>query len=140
MFSVQFRGLDKIITKNRLAIQMLERGDLAEELVKRIVRSAKRFGPRHKGDLVKSISYQRIGPNKFKIVATATNEKGEPYPVFLEFGTRFIKIGTPSSPRVYRTSSGKTAHLPYIRSAIWRSTQQKDIDAVVKKLLDIYKR
>lgn len=120
-------------------MQMLERGDAAEELVKRIVRSAKHFAPRDTGELVKSITYERVGKNKFIIKATAQNENGDPYPIFLEFGTRFIKIGTPSSPRTYTSTSGKTAQLPYIRSAIWRSTQQKDIDAVVQKILSVYK-
>lgn len=119
-------------------MKMLERGDPAEELVKRIVRSAKHFAPRRTGALVKSIKYDRIGQNKFKIMVTAQNEKGEPYPMYLEVGTRYIKVGTPANPRVYTSSSGKQAQLPYVGSAIHRSTTKKDIDAVVKKLLSIY--
>ena len=139
MFTVQIKGLNELIAKNNLVIKMLERGDPAEELVKRIVRSAKRFAPRDTGKLVASIHYERIGKNKFKIVADAVNENGEPYPIYLEFGTRYIHVGTTSSPRTYKTTSGKTAHLPYIRSAIWRSTTQKDINAVVKMITDVYK-
>jgi len=119
-------------------IQMLERGDPAEELVKRIVRSAKHFAPRRSGALVKSIKYERISKTKFKIFVTATNEKGEPYPMYLEIGTRYIKVGTAANPRVYKSSSGKQAQLPYIGSAIHRSTTKKDINAVVKRLLSIY--
>lgn len=139
MFTIQVRGLNELIQSNKLVMRMLERGEPDEELVKRIVRSAKRFAPRDTGKLVTSIDYEKIGKHKFKIVATAENERGDPYPLYLEIGTKYIRIGTPSNPRVYRTTSGKIAHLPYIGSAIWRSTTQKDIDAIAQMIVDIYK-
>lgn len=121
---VRTKGLQQFITKTENVIKALENGVLTNEIEKKIVRRAKYRAPRKKGRLVRGIRSQKTGKHSFKIICDVTNDKGEPYPAFLEYGTRFIKIGTPENPRTIKSSSGKTAFLPYISWAAWRTLQE----------------
>jgi len=122
--TIKTKGLLQFITKTENVIKALESGAFTNELMKKTVRRAKYRAPRKKGHLVRGIHGEKIGKHGFRIVCDVTNDKGEPYPAFLEFGTRFIRVGTSKSPRVIRSSSGKTAFLPYISWAAWRTLQE----------------
>jgi len=124
ILKVRTKGLQQFITKTENVIKALEDGILTNEIEKKIVRRAKYRAPRKKGHLVRGIRSQKTGKHSFKIICDVTNDKGEPYPAFLEYGTRFIKIGTPENPRTIKSSSGKTAFLPYISWAAWRTLQE----------------
>lgn len=121
---VRTKGLQQFISKTEKVIQALEEGVLTNAIEKKIVRRAKYRAPRKKGTLVRGIRSQRTGKHSFKIICDVTNKNGEPYPAFLEYGTRFIKVGTPKSPRVIRSTSGKTAFLPFMSWAAWRTLQE----------------
>lgn len=121
---VQTKGLQQLISKTENVIKALDSGILTDAIEKKVVRRAKYRGPRKKGHLVRGIRGQKTGKHSFKIICDVTNDKGEPYPEFLEYGTRFIKVGTPENPRVIKSSSGKTAFLPYISWAAWRTLQE----------------
>lgn len=121
---VQTKGLQQLIAKNQKVIEAIESGTLTDEIQKRTVNRAKYRAPRKKGTLVRSIHAVKTGKHSFKLICDATNKKGEPYPEFLEYGTRFIKVGKPSSPRMIKSSSGKTAFLPYMSWAVWRTLQE----------------
>lgn len=121
---VRTKGLQQFISKTENVIKALDEGVLTDALLKKVIRRAKYCAPRKKGYLVKGIRGQKTGKHSFKIICDVTNKRGEPYPAFLEYGTRFIKIGTPESPRVIKSSSGKTAFLPYMSWASWRTLQE----------------
>jgi len=121
---VRVRGLNEFISKNAKVIKAIENGDVTTEVEKKIVRRAKYRGPRRKGKLVRSIHSKRTGKHSFKIICDARNEQGEPYPELLEYGTRFIPVGTESHPIKYKASSGKIAFRPYIAWAKWRTLQE----------------
>lgn len=121
---VRTKGLQRFISKNERVIKALEEGILTDAIMKKTIRRAKYRGPRKKGHLVRSIRGQKTGKHSFKIICDVTNKRGEPYSAFLEFGTRFIKVGTPERPRIIKSSSGKTAFLPYISWAAWRTLQE----------------
>ena len=121
---IRTKGLQKFISKNEKVIKALEEGVLTDALLKKVVRRAKYRAPRDKGNLVRGIHGQKTGKHSFKIICDVTNERGESYPGFLEHGTRFIKVGTPESPRAIKSSSGKTAFLPFISWAAWRTLQE----------------
>jgi len=121
---VRTKGLQEFISKNERVMKALDEGVLTDALLKKVVRRAKYRGPRKKGKLVAGIQGKKTGKHSFKVTCNVVNEKGEPYPEFLEYGTRFIKIGTPERPRVIKSSSGKTAHLPFISWAAWKTLQE----------------
>lgn len=121
---VRTRGLQQFISHNEKVIKALEEGVLTDAIQKKVVRRAKYRAPRKKGTLVRGIHAQKTGKHSFKIICNVTNKKGEPYPVFLEHGTRYIRVGTPESPRRIKSSSGKTAFLPYLSWAAWRTLQE----------------
>lgn len=121
---VRTKGLQRFISKTERVIKALDEGILTDEILKRTVRRAKYRAPRKKGHLVRGIRGQKTGKHSFKIICNVTNKRNEPYPAFLEHGTRFIRVGTPKSPRVIRSSSGKTAFLPYISWAAQRTLQE----------------
>lgn len=121
---VRTKGLQQFITKTGQVIKAIEEGTLTDAIEKKVVRRAKYRAPRKKGTLVSGIHSQKTGKHSFKIICDVTNKKGEPYPAYLEHGTRFIKIGTSESPRVIKSSSGKTAFLPFMSWAAWRTLQE----------------
>jgi len=121
---VRTKGLQQFIAKTDNVIKALEDGILTDAIQKKVVRRAKYRAPRKKGTLVRGIRAQKTGKHSFKLICDVTNERNEPYPAFLEFGTRFIRVGTPEHPRVIKSSSGKTAFLPYMSWAAWRTLQE----------------
>jgi len=122
--NVRTKGLQQFISKTDKVIKALESGVLTDEIMKKTVRRAKYRAPRKRGHLVRGINGKKTGKHSFKIVCDVTNKSGEPYPAFLEYGTRFIRVGTPENPRAIKSSSGKTAFLPYISWAAWRTLQE----------------
>lgn len=121
---VRTKGLQQFTSKTESVIKALSDGVLTNAIQKKVARRAKYRAPRKKGTLVRGIRAQKTGKHSFKIICDVTNEKGEPYPVFLEGGTRYIRVGTPESPRIIKSSSGKTAFLPYMSWAAWRTLQE----------------
>jgi hypothetical protein len=125
------KGLKEFIAKNNSAIGALERGDFTEALKDKTVNRAKYRAPNKSGKLVKSIKGKTNSSYSFTITCDAVNEKGESYPEFLEFGTRYIAIGTPEAPRVihspYKGGSQKTAHLPFLRWSLWVTLNERNV-------------
>jgi len=131
---IRLKGLDSLIAKNKKAIEVLESGKLTDRIAKKTERRAKYRAPRDTGRLVKGIKVIKTGKNSFKLMCDVKNDRGDNYAIFLEGGTRYIRIGTPQNPRAiispYRSArrggSGKTAYLPFLRWAIWRTMQERD--------------
>ena len=139
---VRVAGLNEFIAKTDSAIAALERGDLTEEIRKKTERRAKYRAPRKKGTLVRATRAIRTGKDSFTLLCDVENKYGDKYAGYLEDGTRFIKIGTAKSPRVikspYGKGSGKTAHLPFLSWALWRTLTEAD-KIFKDKILKYYK-
>lgn len=135
---VRTRGLNEFIQANEKVIAALDRGDLNKALAEKAEHRAKYRAPRKKGILVKSIKAKIINQFSFIFECSAENERGEDYPRFLEWGTRHIRVGTPESPRTITSSSGKTAFLPFMRWALWRTMQEANL-IFKEKILKYYK-
>lgn len=121
---VRLKGINELIAKNTKVIKAIESGEVTDAVMKKMVRRAKYRGPRDKGHLVRGIRGKKTGKHSFKITCDVENEQGENYPEFLEHGTRFIKVGTESNPKRYKSTSGKTAFRPYISWAKWKTLQE----------------
>ena len=134
---VKTKGLAEFIGSNKQVIKALEDGTFSDAIAKKVVRRAKYRGPRKKGKLVRGIRSIRI-KNGFKLICDVVNERGDPYPAFLEHGTRFIRIGTPENPRAIKSSSGKLAFLPYMSWAVWRTLQEAQ-KIFKDKIIKLYK-
>ncbi len=123
---IKIRGLKELIAKNKKLIKDLKRGKFNEALAKKIKNRAKYRAPRKTGNLIRGIHYKLSG-SSIIIMCNVTNEQGVAYPEILEFGlSRYIPIGTPESPRAISSGGGKTAFMPYIRWAIWRTLKERD--------------
>jgi len=135
---VRTKGLQEFIASNEKVMKALDDGTFTDALIKKIVRRAKYRGPRKSGKLVGGIRGVKTGKHSFKIICDVVNKYGDPYPLFLETGTRFIPIGTPENPRVIKSSSGKTAFLPFMSWAAWRTLQEAQ-KIFKDKILKLYK-
>jgi len=136
---VKTRGLLEFIEANKKVIAALERGDFTLEFAKTCENRAKYRAPRKTGKLIKGIRYKIDSAYSFTLSCSAVNKQGVEYPEILEFGlSRYIPIGEPNSPRVITSGGGKAAYLPFMRWAIWRTTQEAEI-IFKKKILKYYK-
>lgn len=130
---IRVTGIDDIVRKNKQVMKLMEKGDFEEEVGKRVVNRAKYRAPRKSGKLVRGIHVKKTGKNTISVVCDTVNENGVPYPVFLEYGTRYIPIGTPEAPRAIRSSSGKTAFMPYLRWSVVRTN--KELGKIFKEII-----
>jgi hypothetical protein len=123
---IRINGLKELIQKNKKLIKDLESNVFNEAFAIKVTNRAKYVAPRKTGKLIRGIHYKLSGSNII-ILCPVKNEQGVAYPEILEFGlNRFIPIGTPENPRIYTSSSGKRAFLPYIRWAVWRTLRERD--------------
>ena len=118
MFNLKFVGIAELITANKKLIERLKRNEDYEEMLDAIVIKAKHNCPVDTGRLVKSIRWEKRGTNKYIIIADV------PYAKYIEYGTRYYPVGTVESPRGYKSTSGKMASVPFLRSAIWDVTRE----------------
>jgi len=125
-------GMDTMIAANQAMLKALDRGDLIKLLAEKAKNLAKYYAPFKTGHLINRIEAKIINQYAFELSCDAENEKGEPYPKFLEEGTKHIKVGTPENPRQITSGGGKTAYLPFLKWAIWKA--QQDIDKEVEKI------
>lgn len=131
-------GLREFIAANEKVIKDLNDGRFEKRVAEKTKNRAKYRAPRKTGKLIKGIDY-KMGKNSFVITCDVTNERGEDYPSILEFGlSRFIPIGRPESPRAILSGGGKTAFLPFMRWALWRTLTEAD-KIFVKEIMRHYK-
>lgn len=140
MIRIQSRatGLKKLIAHNQKAIAAFNNRELIKAIKDRAVYYAKYRGPRDTGRLVRSIHGEVNDSEGFSLICDAVNAKGVAYPEFLEYGTRFIPVGTPENPIRYKSTSGKTAHRPYMAWALYETKKKMKeiINNTIKKFYD----
>lgn len=111
--SVEMWGIDDII---KIADRFSNK-KIYEKLLKEIVIDCadlmRNFAPVDRGLLEDMIKVIKIDNNKYMIVVDV------PYAEFMEWGTKYFPVGTPESPRVRTSKSGKTAYHPFMRLAVY---------------------
>jgi len=96
-----------------------------------VVELARERCPVKTGDMEKAIRWTKQGVGKYVIICDV------PYSIYIEHGTRYFPVGSAESPRKYKSSSGKLANVPFIRSSIW-DVQRKFQDKMFKTIDIIY--
>ena len=110
---IRARGVNKLIAANNKLIKRLEDNTDFEEILDEIVKLARERCPVKTGDMEASIYWTDDGGGLYSIICAV------PYSLYIEYGTRYFPIGSEDSPRKYKSSSGKMASVPFMRSAIW---------------------
>jgi len=101
-----------------------------------VTNEAKRRCPVHLGTLRQSIAYE-VKRKRAEVIGVVGTDVE--YAPFVEFGTRFIKVGTPSSPRTSwaakRATGAARETMPYLRSAIYAKRRRitKALERAVKR-------
>ena len=111
--SVEWWGLDDVI---KVVDRFADR-KLYERLMKEIVDDCadlmRNFAPVDRGLLEEAITVVKIDATRYAIIVDV------PYAIFMEWGTKYFPVGTPESPRVRASKSGKTAYHPFMRLAVY---------------------
>lgn len=113
MFSLKGIGITELIHANKKMIKRLEDNKDFEYMLDKIVEKARNNCPVKTGDMEKAIKWEKVGAGQYVIICNV------PYAKWIEFGTRYFPVGDVTSPRGYKSSSGKMASVPFMRSAIW---------------------
>lgn len=129
MFNLKFVGIAELITTNKKLIERLKRNEDYEEMLDAIVIKAKHNCPVDTGRLKDSIRWEKRGTNKYIIIVDV------PYAKYIEYGTRYYPVGTVESPRGYKSTSGKMASVPFLRSAVWDVS--REFPNKIKKTMSI---
>lgn len=119
MFKLRGFGIVDLINANKKMIKSLEENKDFEHMLDKIVEKARNNCPVGKtGDLMKAIRWEKIGVGQYIIICDVL------YAKYIEYGTRYFPVGEITSPRGYKSSSGKMASVPFMRSAIWDVSRQ----------------
>ena len=118
MFKLEFQGLQDFKRKKEELEKRFEDNIDYEEMLDEIVKLARKRCPVKTGDMEKAIHWENRGAGEYVLICDV------PYAKYIEYGTRYFPIGTIESPRGYKSTSGKTASVPFLRSAIWDVRRQ----------------
>ena len=118
MFRLFGVGITELINANNKMIKRLEDSKDFEYMLDKIVEKARNNCPVKTGDMEKSIHWEKVGSGQYSIICNV------PYSKFIEYGTRYFPVGEITSPRGYKSSSGKMSSVPFLRSAIWDVSRQ----------------
>lgn len=85
-----------------------------KEIIEETANLIRQFAPRGAtGNLEGSIDVVKINNLTYAIRVKVS------YAKFLEWGTRYIEIGSIKAPKACVSSSGKLSYRPFIRPAVW---------------------
>ena len=129
MFKLEAVGIRELIICNKKFIERLKRNEDFETMLDAIVIKARHNCPVDTGRLMKSIRWEKRGYGRYVIICDV------PYSRFIEYGTRYYPIGSVESPRGYKSTSGKMASVPFLRSAIW--DVGRDFPGKINKVIDV---
>ena len=131
MFKLRAAGINEFIFASKKFIKRLEDGTDFEEMLDEIVRLARVRCPVKTGKMEKAIRWEKQGKGKYVIVCDVK------YALYIEYGTRYFPVGSVEAPRKYKSTSGKLASVPFMRSAIW-SVQRKFPDMISRTIDIVY--
>lgn len=119
MFKFRVAGINELIIANNKMIKSLEQNKDFEHMLDKIVEKARNNCPvGSTRKLLKAIRWEKVGKGEYEIICDV------PYAKYIEYGTRYFPVGKVTSPRGYKSSSGKMASVPFLRSAIWDVQRQ----------------
>lgn len=119
MFKLIGIGINELINANNKMIKSLEQAKDFEHMLDKIVEKARNNCPVGlTSDLMNAIRWEKVGKGQYTIICDI------PYARYIEYGTRYFPVGKVTSPRGYKSSSGKMASVPFLRSAIWDVQRQ----------------
>jgi len=104
----------------------LRSNKLGKTIMRKTYELVVQYAPVDTGALVNSVRLIE-GRNIYYIIITV------PYAEFMEYGTRYFPVGTPSSPRSRVSKSGKQCLHPFMRTAVW--DVMNEFDEIVKRAL-----
>jgi len=114
MFSLKAIGVKELIIANKKFMKRLNDGTDFENMLDEIVTLARKRCPVDKGDAVKAIRWVQLGKGRYAIVCDVKHA------IYIEHGTRYFPVPDDvSSLRTYKSTSGKMASVPFMRSSIW---------------------
>ena len=111
--SLKVTGLYGGIRFNKKVAKTSEYVNIHEGIVKDTVSLMRRYAAVDKGEMSNSIKYVKMGVAGFKIIV------GVPWAIYQEYGTMYMKVGTPESPKAVTSTSGKPAFRPFMRPALF---------------------
>lgn len=100
-----------------------------EALVEEAAELMRRYAPRDKGKLEGAIKVSKVREGEYIIYIAV------PYAKFLEFGTRYIEIGTVQAPKAVISASGKQSYRPFARPAVWEAVERSE--QLLKEIYDL---
>ena len=132
MFKLQAVGIQEFILANKKFMKRLQDGADFEEMLDEVVNLARKRCPVKTGDMEKAIRWEKQGEGRYVIICDV------PYSRFIEWGTRYFPVGSEKAPRKYKSSSGKLASTPFLRSSIW-DVQRKFKDKMFRTIDILYR-
>lgn len=132
MFKLRAVGIQEFILANKKMIKRLQDGTDFEEMLNEIVELARERCPVKTGNMEKSIRWIKRGTGNYVIICDV------PYSRFIEYGSRYFSIGSVESPRKYKSTSGKMASVPFMRSSCW-DVQRKFPDKMFRTIDILYR-
>jgi HK97 gp10 family phage protein len=124
---VKVTGLQSAIDFNKKIANNPKMQNMMKRIVDDTVAEIRRNAPVDTGNLINSVYAEKKGKGEYSIVVDV------PYAIFLEYGTRYIDIGTIRSPKSVISKSGKASYRPFMRPAIWKMNQS--FPQYVKRIL-----
>jgi len=129
MFKLTATGITEFLTANKKLAKRIEDNKDFELMLDKIVKKARANCPVKTRNMEKSIRWVTRGVGNYAIICDV------PYAGYIEYGTRYFPVGSPESPRGYKSSSGKMASVPFLRSAIWDVS--REFPGMIQKQIDI---
>ena len=129
VLNVHVEGISEALAELKGLQKKLDSGEISDKIVEYIKDLAVKFAPKRTGALEKSIYIKKLG-KAYQLIADVG------YASYIEYGTRFIPVGSVTNPLYYTSSSGKFASRPYLRPAIYRGLKdaQRIVDEIVEKI------
>ena len=97
-----------------------------EDIVKDTVSLMRIYAAVASGEMMNSIRYEKLGKGNFKIVVDV------PWAIYQEYGTKYMKAGTPDNPHPVISTSGKPAFRPFMRPAVF--IMQNDFPEYIRRV------
>lgn len=120
-------GLKDMIADVKNSVTEAKINNAIEQVAIFVEGEAKRMCPVDTGNLQKNIIHFSSGHLEWTVLAN-TN-----YASFLEYGTKYINIGTPEDPLYTTNYKGISSYRPFLRPAFY--TNQGKIEQIIDKVL-----
>lgn len=132
VLNIAVSGIDDTLKELKNLKDVFSNKSISDKITEHIKELAIKFCPRsnikHK-HLDESIYIRKLGET-YQLIAD------KPYASYVEYGTKFIPVGSVVSPMFYISSGGKFSSRPFLRPAIYRGLRdaQKIVNDIIEKI------